>query len=286
MAILRMVNYKNATLKRMHDVLEYCLNPEKADGSCDSTAISSNPYSAFYLNKRLHHKESSQRWFKVVIVSVEQSWKQSVDKQMMENLLQKLVTMFAEQGWQTAGAVHHDSQHPHFHLVIDTCNVNTGKQFSQSKRDLSELKDSVDQFLHEAGIKEVICRNILRINTDDIAYEINEEEYPTFRHTVFHDDLDDMKDLTDWGSHDVNDTTDEMIAAYTLTQNGFRPAMIYSMASNRGNDQQAQQMVQEKRVMAYNVPTKAKGRMMAACVSQEEKAKGKLMARSVFHKSK
>ena len=81
------------------------------------------------------------------------------------------------------GSIHMNTIHPHIHLLVETCNAITGKQFSQAPADLLSLKSFISSQLMAHGLDEII-------RTKEITEEelISEEEEDVL---LDEDDYDD-----------------------------------------------------------------------------------------------
>ena len=204
MAIHRTINYSNSGLTGQSEAVRYIRNDEKSDGIPYYTAgISEDPMLSFTLNRFLQGNIKAKRWFKTEIVSLEQTWpKDKIAFQdlclRMEALMRASIDRWKEQGFQATGAVHTNTEHPHFHIVVDTCNFNTGKQMSQDKQLLSKMKDYLSDVMGRLGIGEGVLqskymreqemyleddlsvdRTFSCVDTSEIPETINNDEYYT-----------------------------------------------------------------------------------------------------------
>ena len=90
---------------------------------------------------------------------------------------------------------------PHFHLMLETLNVITGKQFSQSPSDLALLKNFGSAALRKAGLNEEIL-------TSDI-YEISEEDFwQSEEQEAFDNDADNNAEYKETEKDEWNNGTD------------------------------------------------------------------------------
>ena len=125
-------------------------------------------------NRCLYGKEDSKRQYKQMIVSLAACWDQDsehrrVQEEALETVKKEYELYFSKMGYVTCAYIHCNTHHPHFHLMLETLNVITGKQFSQSPSDLALLKTFGSAALRKAGLDEEIL-------TSDI-YEISEEDF-------------------------------------------------------------------------------------------------------------
>ena len=182
MAIAKAVNYKNSGHAAMDGAIDYCRNPKKIRHVPPATlGISSNPKKAFYLNKRLHHQHLRERWYKTFIVSMESLWPGTSEacaeyEQKMGQLMQAAMNWWGRKGFQTTGAVHSNTKHPHFHVELDTCNVLTGKQFSQHPRELPMFKAYLSDVMAELGLEEIVRQNDYTITTTEMYEEDDRDD--------------------------------------------------------------------------------------------------------------
>lgn len=201
MAILKGINRKDSGWLAMGNAIDYCHNPQKIRYSPPLTlGISSDPKKAFSVNKNLHHQGHRKRLFKSFVVSMEATWPDSATacaeyEQSMEELMFASMEWLAKKGYQTTGAVHSNTEHPHFHLEIDTCNVFTGKQFSQSIKELTEFKNALSKMMETLGLGETILQQKTTI-TEASLYEedeLNDGNAWLFREEDQHTSFDESK---------------------------------------------------------------------------------------------
>lgn len=183
MAIAKIINYKDSGQEALLGAINYCRNPVKADKTpFRMTGISDDPVKAFKLNKLLHHQEMAKRLFKILVISMEAEWPTSrrnyghyVEK--MQKLMAAASNWWAREGFQSTGAIHCNTAHPHFHLVIDTCNAQTGKQLSQSPKMLHRFKDAMSAAMQELELGEEVLQHIT-INEEEYFAEDDEDVFP------------------------------------------------------------------------------------------------------------
>ena len=175
MGILKAINAKNSGRKGFLDTLEYVSNTEKTPMTDNSDRAGKFEKTTF-VNRKLHGKENSKRQFKQFIVSLSVVW--PTDANERESLRKKLdsVTKSAEiyfmcQGFRAAGWIHCNTKHPHFHLLLETCNAVDGKQYSQSKSDLSDFKSYISTQLLCYGLNEEILTDVKNITEEELFQE-------------------------------------------------------------------------------------------------------------------
>ena len=185
MAVMKAINVKNSGRMEYLHTMRYVSNPEKNPMS-DNRDRSEKMEMVTYVNRRLHGKEKSKRQFKQFVVSLASVWpKDEGGREQLRKKLQSVMNSaemyFMQDGFRASGWIHCNTNHPHFHLVLETCNAIDGKQFSQSKVDLAEFKSFVSSQLMFYGLNEEILTNVKDITEeqlfeDEAADRINDYE--------------------------------------------------------------------------------------------------------------
>lgn len=185
MAVMKAINVKNSGRMEYLHTMRYVSNPEKNPMS-DNRDRSEKMEMVTYVNRRLHGKEKSKRQFKQFVVSLASVWpKDESGREQLRKKLQSVMNSaemyFMQDGFRASGWIHCNTNHPHFHLVLETCNAIDGKQFSQSKVDLAEFKSFVSSQLMFYGLNEEILTNVKDITEeqlfeDEAADRINDYE--------------------------------------------------------------------------------------------------------------
>lgn len=154
MAILKSINVRGASRKKFLDAIKYISNPEK------NRNFATNEVKQFtqatWVNRCLCGNKESKRQFKQFVVSMEMQWSTIPGKCMqyetsLQNVLHNCEIYFMEKGYIVKAWIHCNTSHPHFHLLLETCNAFTGKQFSQSRSDLAQFKDFLSTQLWRRG---------------------------------------------------------------------------------------------------------------------------------------
>lgn len=70
-------------------------------------------------------------------------------------------------------AIHTNTPHTHFHILVCNTNISTGKQISMSKSDLQRFKEHCSSVFRELGLKPVE-----KLDKSDEVPEINEDLFP------------------------------------------------------------------------------------------------------------
>lgn len=151
-------------------------------------------------------EEDCKRQYKQMIVSLAACWDQDrehrrVQEEALETVKKEYELYFSKMGYVTCAYIHCNTQHPHFHLMLETLNVITGKQFSQSPSDLALLKTFGSAALRKAGLNEEIL-------TSDI-YEISEEDFwQSEEQEAFDNDTDNNEEYKETEKDEWNNGTD------------------------------------------------------------------------------
>lgn len=173
MAILKAINYKSSGHRRFVETLQYIANPQKTD---DFNVV--DEAEDFELdcmvNRELHGQQDRKRQFKQFVVSLETTWsdneyENSNLRQRISYALSDVERIFASEGFLAKGVVHLNTEHPHFHLVVETCNALTGRQYSQSPADLSKLKSTISEILVVNKLSETV--RMREVSEEDLLSE-------------------------------------------------------------------------------------------------------------------
>lgn len=182
MAIVKAVNSKGSTPASLNEKINYCCNPHKI-GSVESAVvgISRDPFKAFNVNKFLHGKANCQRLYKEYIISMQAVWPEEHSRnQEYQTLMGKLrvsaMRWWEELGFQVYGAIHCNTNHPHIHLVVDTCNVRTGRQLSQSPKMLADFKAYLSVAMNDLGFGEGVLGQI-EVSEEEMRAEDDADSY-------------------------------------------------------------------------------------------------------------
>lgn len=200
MAIVKAINAKKSGRAKLIEMVEYVFNPSKNPEGDFSQAIDDFELDTF-VNRFLHGQQKRKRHFKQFVVSLEEEWPQDrecekIIRDKFCSVLSSVEKYFADMGYLSKGTIHMNTAHPHIHLLVETCNALTGKQFSQSPAELAAFKSYVSDRLIANGLEEVI--RMREITEEKFLSEEEAEEY--FGETDFNDDWDDdiFDDTTDW----------------------------------------------------------------------------------------
>ncbi len=158
-----------------------------------------------WVNRCLYGKEDCKRQYKQMIVSLAACWEQNPEHRRVQEALEAVKKeyelYFSKMGYVTCAYIHCNTQHPHFHLMLETLNVITGKQFSQSPSDLALLKTFGSAALRKAGLNEEIF-------TSDI-YEISEDDFwQSEEQEAFDNDADNNAEYKETEKDEWNNGTD------------------------------------------------------------------------------
>lgn len=98
--------------------------------------------------KKLYNKNGGRQYIHII-----QSFspKDELDFQKAHEIGINLANYF--EGFQVLVATHIDREHIHNHLIINSVNLENGKKFNQSKKDMQKVKDYSDKLCKEAGLR-------------------------------------------------------------------------------------------------------------------------------------
>ena len=181
MSILKMVNERGTSLKRLYDKVDYLTADSKTDRGKlvgNSNCLSRFTVEEMLAIKKLTHKTGGRMWVEVVL-SLTPEDKHRSDAAYLA-LAQDFVTLFS--GYQALYAVHRDSSVRHIHFMLNTVSIRTGRKYTQSPSELQRLKQRTNDILLKHGF------DIIRIGTEqmldladhsgDIGFDYLEVEEP------------------------------------------------------------------------------------------------------------
>lgn len=198
-AITKMINNKCSDRKNFLRTMEYVSNPAKNPDEQNSISQEWFKMTSF-VNRKLYNKEQSKRQFKQIVVSLARSWSANpVERSNCRNDLKKVKEAcemyFMNQGFRAPGWIHCNTAHPHFHMILETCNAWTGKQFSQSKSDLADFKDYISSKLMFLGFDKEAMIDIQTIMEEELLQDEEGTYVPTM-FSEYEDEYDDEENDT------------------------------------------------------------------------------------------
>lgn len=179
MAILKAINARDSGREKFVEMVDYIFNPSRNSEEDFSQTISDFELDTF-VNRFLHGQQKRKRQFKQFVVSLEVEWPidkadENILKGKLRLVLHSAEGYFANLGYLSKGAIHLNTAHPHFHLLLETCNALTGKQFSQAPSDLAAFKSYVSDQLVASGLEEVV--RMREITDEEFLSEEEAEEW-------------------------------------------------------------------------------------------------------------
>lgn len=261
MAILKNVNVKNNGRKKLIESVAYVSDSQKVSitDNMDRDFIAST-----WINRVLNGKKHCKRCFLHFVVSMERCWGQnSSDRFQYINKLNMVLLdtrlYFMKQGFSAIGYSHCNTKHPHYHLLLETCNAFNGKQFSQSKRDLAEFKEFVSSRLQAHGLNEEILRYVEKVTEEEIL----EEDFEI---------IDNENFVWNNGTMEQNTMMDIPFVCFEM-QRVEMAQIVSEVERSRGRE-----MVQ---IVPEAERSRCSAREMVRLVSDEERAKGREMVQIV-----
>lgn len=178
MAIYKAINYPNAGREKLLETLTYVSNPKK---NHDSESKTEDFQRQTLVNRGLCGKKNCKRHFKQFVLSMKAEWPfNENERRLYEDALEQVAYRFGlslmEQGFITECWVHHNTKHPHFHMLLETCNAYTGKQFSQSTTDLKNMKRALNVELRKYKFQEEILGDI-EVMTEEELFAAGEDDF-------------------------------------------------------------------------------------------------------------
>lgn len=175
MAILKAINVKNADRKRFLEALDYVSNPAK--NSDTKLLDKAKKFEMVTLvNRKLYGQEDCKRQFKQYIISMENEWPDNPCNRERFNkafsgVVNECEMYFMNQGYMASGYIHCNTNHPHCHILLETCNGINGKQYTESQSDLANFKKFVSSILLSYGFDEKILIEVKFITEEELFQE-------------------------------------------------------------------------------------------------------------------
>ena len=265
MAVMKAINVKNSGRMEYLHTMRYVSNPEKNPMS-DNRDRAEKMEMVTYVNRRLHGKEKSKRQFKQFVVSLASVWpKDESGREQLRKKLQSVMNSaemyFMQDGFRASGWIHCNTNHPHFHLVLETCNAIDGKQFSQSKADLAEFKSFVSSQLMFYGLNEEILTNVKDITEEQLFEDEAADRINVYENESAFDNGEDI--CCDYDEYNDYDNYDD----YTLRSREHFFSVVNKWNNGTLEHQRGIEMVRlvdntQKREMVYMVDNTQKREMV------------------------
>ena len=172
MAILKVSSQEKSGKDAFSASLRYVSDPAKTNET-DTIWSAQSFEDLSVLNRYANGQENRDRHYKHNIVALEMGWSSDtvVRKSFVDKLYQVISAVRAyynDKSFRSIGYVHQDTAHPHIHLLVDTCNVETGRQLSQSPKDLEDFKLYVSEQLMQYGLNETIRMNVSVVSEEEM----------------------------------------------------------------------------------------------------------------------
>lgn len=117
------------------------------------TGINCSPESAFeemMITKRMYNKEEGRQF---IHFTHSYSDKEQIDPVLAHEISLRLVEHSRFKNYQIIAATHVDKEHIHTHFVLNTVNLETGRKWRQSRKELEELKLLSNELCKEYGLE-------------------------------------------------------------------------------------------------------------------------------------
>ena len=177
MAIVKFNNRKNSisgrSVNRLKRAIDYITDSNK---TCDdlvggSGVSKDNAFNRMNVVKEYYNKCGGREYIHFVV-----SFKGQHDADVLYFFAEKVAELYL--GFQVLFAVHLNTANNHIHFVVNSVNVNDGHKFSQSRSDLKQLKDRINQIADNYGLNsdEIIIDEEEGFNFEDEDYDYDDAE--------------------------------------------------------------------------------------------------------------
>lgn len=221
-AILKAINTRKAGRKKLLEMVTYVVNPKKVSNSNTATDDAKKFIKESLVNRCLHGKRDCVRQMKHYVLSMAVEWpseegaRNNYEKKL-KDVQRTCENYFMEKGYITFSQVHCNTLHPHFHMLVETCNAFDGKQYSQEKSDLAELKDYLNGKLLKYGL-DLIISETMNVSEDEMFME-DDEEYISDK-IQGHDEECDFNESSGWNNGTL-EQTDSYMSNFSEGWSGF-----------------------------------------------------------------
>ena len=167
MSVVKMINIKNQTHRKIRDVVSYISADSKTNGgkSVGSRGfLTKHIVTEMIAVKKLHHKTGGRQFIHIAISLTPDELHRPDDLYL--SVAAECVKLFPE--FQSFYAVHHDTEIRHLHIVLNTVSPTSGRKFSQSKSDLHRLKQRCNDILHRFGF-DLINSDVTELESTDFS---------------------------------------------------------------------------------------------------------------------
>lgn len=152
MAIIKFTNSK----AKLKTIINYVTRIDKTDENLitGKDCMASSSLEEMLAVKQLYNKINGRQYIHLV-----QSFdpKDIITTKDAHKIGVELANYFSE--FQVLIATHKDKEHIHNHLIINSVNFENGKKFSQSKREMQDVKDYSDKLCQSAGFGIIEKKN-------------------------------------------------------------------------------------------------------------------------------
>lgn len=148
MSILKFIDGKNRGKGALRQAINYILNPEKMPGNfiLGNGINLDTPYEDMETVQALFGKNTGRRYIHYIL-----SFDEDVSGEMALEVAEEAASYFADE-FQYVLAIHTNKRNNHAHVVVSTINIRTGNKFSQSKAEMLEFRNHVNDCLAKHGL--------------------------------------------------------------------------------------------------------------------------------------
>lgn len=155
MSLLKMIKWYDRSRVTLDEIYEYVNAPSKTrDGILRGTngIMTQMPVLEMKAVKQLYNKPGGRQWIHIVI-SLTPDQKERRSEAYLP-IADQIARMFP--GFQSFYAVHEDASLRHIHLVLNSVSSMDGHKFTQSRSDLSRLKQRCNDILYYSHFDPII----------------------------------------------------------------------------------------------------------------------------------
>lgn len=132
--------------------INYITKDDKTTSNLIS-GINCSPQTAFeemLIIKKMFNKEEGRQF---IHFTHSYSDKEKIDPRLAHEISLKILDHPRFKDYQVIAATHVDKKHIHTHFILNTVNIETGKKWRQSRKELEELKNYSNELCKDYGLK-------------------------------------------------------------------------------------------------------------------------------------
>ncbi len=172
MAILKNILESGTDLKLLFDRDEYITDPLKTKSNLiGALCCSAQNFPNVCRALKRHSGQQNSKMLRHFVVSISPADESKLSDKELLNAAREVASFFKD--CYVKYAIHTNTPHTHFHILVCNTKISNGKQISMSDSDLRRFKEYSSSVFRRFGLKP-----IEKLDKSDDALEINEDLFP------------------------------------------------------------------------------------------------------------